>query len=295
MKKILYLSGSILAISVLIIAGVIFSLTSNVFGDSTQSTDEIRNVTEDIRLLNLINGLELDEEQMEFIMEKAKEAEQLKADFLSEVNGGNSDIAAVMQPLYKLKTQLMNDQNVPDDLKGQVHKANNWIKETKLAYDDSISGLAEEIEGILEPHQLYCLETYVPCLITPKAGAAGQVAGSEALVRHLTRIREIPDKIYNDREDQIVEQTFKRVKQHLPKGYVMDEQAEKDWIAAAYREVRNMSDEDFTFKKVELAEKQKSRYELPKPEIDICVKIERFLLNPAIISLLESKLDTATF
>lgn len=47
---------------------------------------------------------------------------------------------------------------------------------------------------------------------------------------------------------------------------------------------------EFELQKSNLVQQLKSRYTLPRLPVDVSVKIERFLLDPLIISLLEEML-----
>ena len=280
--------------SLIIAVVIVFGLSQSVLGRPLGDADELRKVTGEIRLLNLINGLELDKEQMEFIIQKAEEAKQLRADFSEKVSNDNPEVAKTLQPLQELRDTLLKGDNISGNLKAQVHKANQQMKEIQLEYHDKISQLAFEIKEILQPHQLYALENYVPCLIPPKQGAAGQANSSEAALKQLTRLREMPAPVFEERKDKIAQRIIEQIRRHLPRGYVIDEGAEKEWIISLLEEARSLSEADFAFKKTELVEKLKSRHALPKLPIDVSVKIERFLLNPEIIPLLNSKLAAGT-
>ena len=283
-----YILGLFLSL-VVTVAVVLGSLQST----SAQLPDyheELSKVMEEIRLLNLINGLELSEEQMQLIMQNAKEAEQLKAELLEKVNNGNPEITEALCTFQELRDILLKGENIPDDLKAQTHTANMLTKEITLEYQEKLTQLAFEIKEMLQPHQLCALEDYVPCLIPPKPWAIGQENGSEAGEKYLTKIREIPSTAFEEHKEVIAEQILGYMKMHLPRGYILDEDAEKEWIISLLEEARSLSEVDFAIGKTGLAEGLKSRYTPPQLPIDITLKIEKFLLNPEIIPLLESKL-----
>jgi len=280
----------LLVLGLVISLVIVFGLSQSVSAQPPEYAEDLRKVTGEIRLLNLINGLELDEEQMAFIIQKAGEAEQLKADFSEMVNNGNPEIAKALQTLQELKDILLKGENIPDDLKAETHKASLLTKEMTLEYQDRVSQLAFEIKEILQPHQLCALEQYVPCLIPPKPWAYGQEDDSEAGQRQLTRIREISAPVFEKNKEKIAGRIVEYMRIHLPRGYILDEEAEKEWIVSIFEEARALSEVDFAIEKVRLAENLKSRYALPELPIDIAVKVERFLLEPEIIPLLESRL-----
>jgi hypothetical protein len=291
-----YVLGLALTLSsvLLLSLGAAFGISRSASAQLPDYEHELRRVTEEIRLLNLINGLELSREQMEFIIQKAEEAEQLRAGLLEEMNNGNQKISQALQTLQELKDILLNGENIPDELKVQTHRSSLLTKEMTLEYQSQVSQLAVEIKAILQPHQLCALENYVPCLIPPKPWAYGQEDDSEAGARQLTRIREIPDPVFEENKDKIAQRIIEQMKLQLPRGYTLDEEAERRWLISLLEEARGLSDVDFAIEGTELAEKLKSRYAPARPAVDITVKIESFLLNPEIISLLESKLAADT-
>ena len=280
-----------LFLSLIISLSVVLGLSQSTSAQLPDYGEELRKVMEEIRLLNLINGLELGEEQIELIIQKAKEAEQLKAELLENVTNGNPQIPEALYTFQELKDILLKGENIPDDLKAQTHMANVLTKEITLEYQEKLSQLAFEIKEILQPHQLCALEDYVPCLIPPKPWAIGQEDGSEGGKRLLANIREVPAPIFEENKERITEQILNYMKMSLPRGYIQDEEAEKTWIISILEEARSLSEVDFAIEKTMLAEELKSRYTPPKPSTDITVKIEKFLLNPEIIPLLEFKLE----
>jgi hypothetical protein len=61
-------------------------------------------------------------------------------------------------------------------------------------------------------------------------------------------------------------------------------------ILSILEEARGLSDVEFELQKSDLVQQVKSAYELPQALVDVCLKIERHLLDPRIIPLLEEKL-----
>ena len=294
-KRYIFGLGLGLTLALCLVFGLvtIFGFSSSASAQLPDYNHELQRITEEIRLLNLINGLELSKEQTEFIIQKAKEAEQLRAKLLEEMNNGNPQIPKALHTFRELRVILLKGENIPDDLKAQTHKANLLTKEMTLKYQSQISQLAFQIKEILQPHQLCALENYVPCLIPPKPWAYGQEDSSEAGVKRLTRVREIPAPVFEKNKGEIAARVIQQMKIHLPRGYILDEEAEKQWIISLLEKARSLSEEDFAIDSTELVEKLKLRYAPPKIPVDITVKIERFLLNPEIISLLKSKLAGA--
>ena len=173
-----------------------------------------------------------------------------------------------------------------------MHRANVKTKKIIMSYQEKISQLALDIKTVLKPHQLYTLENYVACLIPPKQGAAGQADNPEAGLKQLTALRVLPDPTFKKRKEEIAQRILEQMKEHLPKGYVIDVEEEKRWILSLLEVVRSLSDRDFALYKIQLARELRYRHALPKLPIDVSVKIERYLLNSAIIPLLSQKLKS---
>ncbi|HID94025.1 MAG TPA: hypothetical protein EYP60_08005 [bacterium (Candidatus Stahlbacteria)] len=272
---------------------IILSLSQNVISEPVKRLDILLEVHKEIQLLNLINGLDLDREQMEVIIQRAEAAKKIRDEFLSKIKENSQEIAQTFQTLRELRDDLMQDKNISQNLRRRVHEANVRVKQLKERYDERITELALEVKGILHEHQLYALEQYVPCLIPPEKGSrVGQAENLEGAERQLIRIRNLPYPVFERRKEEIAQVTINHIRRHLPKGYIIDEEAEKERILSIFEEARSLSDVDFALRKTELIQRLKSKYELPKPPIDISVKIERFLLTPEIIPLLKEKMET---
>ena len=242
----------------------------------------------EVVLLNLINGLELSADQMRLILEKAKEAEELREEFKGKAEENVDETAEV---LGELRATLMRGEDIPPSLRERVHQvqgANNALREE---FEEEMTRLALEVKEALGEHQLYALEHFVPCLIPPEGEARiGQAEGTSHLERALERIREMPSPVFERRKKQMAQRAIELAKGHLPRGFIINEEEEKERLISIFEEARAMSDVEFELEKANLAQQLKSPYKLPELPLDVSVKIERFLLDPLIIPLLEEKL-----
>lgn len=266
-----------------------FFLSQNALGESGKCLDMITEVRRDIQLLNLINGLELNKRQMELIVQKAEEAEKIREEFNSRVIRENE--AGFIQVLKNLRESLAQGKEASPALKRQVHEKNRIVKELKKNYEERMTEFAVDVQKGLYEHQLYILDQYVPCLILPEGSSAGQVENLKGAERKLTRIRNMPDTIFERRKEKLAQRTLEALRRRLPRGFIIEEEEEKKRILSILDEARNLADVDFALKKTELAQKLKSKYALPKPPLDISVKIERLLLASRIIPLLKNRLE----
>ena len=95
--------------------------------NQTDIFDNITRTQREIQILNLINGLELSENQMNFILKKAKKTEKIKDNFYKEISNEKTS----HQILNQLKENRMENEEIPDELRKMVHYAEEKIKNIK--------------------------------------------------------------------------------------------------------------------------------------------------------------------
>jgi hypothetical protein len=255
--------------------------------NQTDIIDNITGMQKEIQILNLINGLELSENQMNFILEKAKKTEKIKDNFYKEI----SNEKTTHQILNQLKENRMENEEIPNELRKRVHYAEEKMRDYRLIMHESIENLANEVENMLDPNQIYQLEHYIPCLIPPPGEInIGQSEKPSGIIQQLKRIRQIPDWLYETKKYDIVDKTVEKMKKHLPRGTEFNENAERQRILGLFDEIRAISDIDFALKNEEYANELKGKYFIKKIPLNLSLRIERFLLDPLIIPILEEKI-----
>lgn len=251
---------------------------------------EIAKIQREIQILNLVNGLELSEYQMEFILEKAKEEKKIREDFQEKIEENEEH---VLTTFNQLKENRIEDGVIPNSLKKRVHYTSSRLQDEKMEMSESIDAIVQEVENVLEGNQIYALEHYVACLIPPPGKSRiGQSEKLLGLTKQLARIREIPDWIYATKKYEIADKAVEKIKRHLPAGTMFNEYAEQQRILDLFDEIRGISDVDFVLKEEEYVERIKGDYFPEKIPVNLTAKIERFLLNPLIIPILEEKLES---
>jgi hypothetical protein len=253
---------------------------------SAQAPPEEVDLQRQIQLLNLINGLELTPDQMRLILEKAQEAKMTREALKAE-----GDIAEMEAILAEITDTLMKGQNVPDELRDSFFSAKAANKRLLERYKKEALHLAEEIEEILEGHQLYALEHYAPCVIPPEGEARIGQARDARGVAVLERLRAVPA----DRFERHREKIARRVLQELQRRFgrrilILDREKELHRILDLMEEARSLSDVDFELEKENLMRELTAPYEASQRRVDVRPVIGRHLLDPAIIPLLEQKL-----
>lgn len=251
---------------------------------------DVGELQREVQLLNLLNGVELSADQMRFLLEKAQEAQEIREEFKDKADG---NIEETIEVLSELKAILMRGENIPDPLRERWYSTHSKNLKLKGEYEEEMTRMAREVQGILEEHQIYALEQFVPCVIPPKGGARiGQAEDTTAAEGVLARIRAIPTAKFERKKEEIARRIMERLKIHLPRGFVLaiSEETETARILSILEETKGLSDVEFELQKTDLVQQVKSAYELPEASTDTCLKIERHLLDPRIIPLLEEKL-----
>jgi hypothetical protein len=251
---------------------------------------DVGSLQREVQLLNLLNGLELSADQMRFLLEKAQEAEETREEFKDKADGNVAETVAV---LSELRNTLMKGENIPDSLREQWYSTHSKNLELRGEYEEEMARIAREVQDILEGHQIYALEHFVPCVIPPQGGARiGQAEDTTAGEETLARIRAIPNVKFERNKEEIARRIMERLKSHMPRDFApaINEEEEIARILAILEETRGLSDVEFELQKADLVQRVKSAYELPEVPVDVCLKIERHLLDPKIIPLLEEKL-----
>lgn len=240
-----------------------------------------------VQLLNLINGLELTPEQMHVILERARQAQEKR-----EALWDQADVEGMDAVLEEIRDALMAGQAISPELSERFFAIRADNERLVEAYQEEAIRLAQEIEGILEEHQLYALEHYVPCVIPPPGEVRiGQAQGAGGGVAALERLRAMPARRFERHKEEIARRVLERIREHMRGAVVLlDEEAELERITGLIEEARALSDVDFELQKEALAEELLAPYRAAYPQADRTVVIARHLLDPAIIPLLEEKL-----
>jgi len=245
-----------------------------------------------IQLLNLINGLELTPEQMHFILEKAVDARATR-----EALKAQADAAELEAILQEIRDALMAGLHVSGELRDAFFAAQEANKQLVETYRKEVLSLAKEIEEVLESHQVYALKQYTPCVIPPVGEPRIGQAGDGKAVALLERLRAVP----TDRFELHQERIARRIMTELERRFrgrllIPDREPELDRILALVEEARSLSDVAFELQKESLIQELLAPYEAARssggrPQADVAAVIGRYLLDPAIIPLLEQRLE----
>ena len=246
-----------------------------------------RDLRREIQIINLVNGLELSPAQRQLILNKALQSQQWREEAQSFYLSKQAELTLILETIKNLR---LENKAVPPELAQQFHQLEEQLKKHKVALQGKINSLAQEIEKALEPHQLYALQNYVPCVIPPRGESRiGQLVDVQGIGQRLARLRSMPDRLYERRKNDLINQTIEGMKIRtgfIPDGETTSELTAK--LADFYDRLRRLSEVDFEIKKEALV---KEFMELTKPKLrpmDLRKKIEIFLLAPEIVPILEA-------
>ncbi|HID07172.1 MAG TPA: hypothetical protein EYP10_08485 [Armatimonadetes bacterium] len=248
---------------------------------------------QDITCLNLINGLDLTPEQLKAIWEHAKRIAELVDKARRELEDVQMRALPVMN---RLREVLKQGKEIPEELARQVHYYQAWQERIAIWLDRQCERVAADVVEVLNENQLALLDEYIPCLIPPRTrdtSRIGQPSGTPpVIIKHLERLRRIPQPMYERIKDQIVAKMIERTEWHLGIK-VTDEQRKQ--LLATLDEVRRLSDVDFEARKEELAkrlligrdqERKRQRNERTRLR-----RIVQFLINPRVVELLAERVQ----
>lgn len=279
---------SVLATGIVLAWGLGFCAWAQIprFQDNTEQ------LRREIRLLNLVNGLELRPAQLSLILSRAGEIKALRENFEKSIHFREAELENILK---EIRSYLREYKEIPQEIARRFHALEGEQKRARLERDEKTQAYAQEIEKSLEPQQIYQLEKYVPCIIPSKGGSRiGQATDYKGFARKLERIRSIPDRLYEQRREMICQRTVEEIKLRVGRVPGFDETEIARKIGPFFDRVRSLSATDFEIQKEKLAEEFVSITKPQKPSIDLSRKIEAFLLAPEVISVLEGMTTSRT-
>ena len=251
--------------------------------------NKLEKIKTQIHILNLLNGLELSKDQMELILNIAQQAEVIRQKYKNLITQRENQVSSAYNEV--LAVAETGSVVIPDDIASSVHRINQEVDRIKEMAQEELINLVTKIKDNLEPHQLYALDDYKPCIIPPvKQGRIGQADDPQGFVKVLERVYSMPQDRYNLNKAEIAQRPIDRMKSKVSAGFIIDQEKLKTQLLKAMDEARQMSSVDFALKKDQIAQNIKAQLLPERPPLNIGVKIERFLLQPEIIPILEERL-----
>ncbi len=267
-------------------------ITVPIWGHPESSQEKLgkaEDLKKEIRVLNLINGLDLTQEQMEIVLANAKEYKKLKDQFEKALLRKHEEMEVALDDV---RSYLRENKDIPPQTVKNYRRLDREVREARLKIQEGMKNLTKKIEESLEPHQLYQLQEFVPCIIPPKGEKRiGQAKDYKSVTRNLDRIRRVPSRLYQQNKREIVEKTLEGFKLHAPLFADTDDEEMARRIESIYDEVRSLEDADFEIQRERLAEELISPFKPQAPSNGLTRKIAGFLLSAEAIPVLERRID----
>jgi len=266
--------------SILFVFSVILFFSFSGYGS------QVKELKQKIILYNLINGIYLDKEQIEFFLKEARKVNAFQGKIkeeLEEKEEEEKEILAVLKEEAKKEVFQPPSSLVSRLRRIKVEKAKIYKE-----FDAFVEEEAEKIKKILRREQVYLLENFKPCLIPPQGPSRiGESSDKKGRLNFLTRVRKMPSETYRIKKEEIIQKFIERYRLFHP--HLEEEKIDKlrEELEKIMEEARDMEDVEFSLKRNSFVERLKS-VERKGKVIKVEKKIKRLLLNPHLIPVLEN-------
>ena len=244
-----------------ILALIICILGSSVFADTTYFSEEelaelreIRQLREDINLCNLLNGIYLSKEQMEDILELAKEAQKIRQTYLEQ---SKQKLHKTKRAFEALRREVIKGTGINPHIGRRAASLNHKAKEQREALNEELRELEQRVGAILTAGQKQILLEFKPCLLPPRnlnePERAGQAFSSAPAIRVLRRLRQLPPRRYAIVRHRVIQRHLNNLTEHHYIEFTPEErQEEYQRLLALCDRVRAMNDVDLSSRKSNL-------------------------------------------
>jgi len=278
-------------VSIALIATLVLGIASVSFSRD-EALLELFEKNEDIQIINLLNGLDLNTEQMRSILRKAEQVKTLEERSTDEIRLFSSRLNELTD---NIKGKVGEGKvKLDKELSGEFVRLEQEMKRIKRQTYEKIDKLALAVEAELEEFQLYALDNYIPCIVPVITnGRIGQSGSDERNIKLLERIRKIPAFRYNNKKEEIIDNLLVRIKERIPPVIELDESEARIKISNIFDKARAMEDVEFGINKEALAEEFKESILPARKPFTRKVKIRKFLLSENIIPILRERLKVS--
>lgn len=264
-----------------------------------------KELSNEISIMNLVNGLYLTRDQMGRIIDLSSRARERIAKALQEHQRKGKEFECVLDELRMVLKDP--DQRIPESLEARVHELERDLREVKERVKRELKAMEDEMVGFLSPGQMEVIQEFNPCLIPPKnlkdPLRVGQAGGEQAEIEmHIEHLRNLPERPYCVLIDALLEKMVDEWN-HIFHFSPEERREELARLRGIADEARSLADAEFAIKKAGLARRVMQRFdEFHEQANDITdffarmgalSKAGKWLLNPRIIPILEERMKAA--
>lgn len=258
---------------------------------------DLLDMRNDIKSLNLINNLHLNNQQMRdylAILKNLKTKQDifettLKNDFIKQKVVFNQHIK-----------QLRENKKISQSIEIEVKKLDDKMKEDIINFNKERQLLEKNLDKLLTDNQIMLVYENIPCLIPPgdlkNPTRIGQAENNDEVKDGLKEIRKMNVLIYFIAREIWVSKYIEFYENHLKVMNNKERNIEKNRLFKIFDETRNLNEVDFEIQKDELAKRVTAKIFGEIKNFRKCDPhvLGEDLLNINMIPVIEKRLKEAT-
>ncbi|MEW5821912.1 MAG: hypothetical protein AB1782_17085 [Cyanobacteriota bacterium] len=287
----------ILSILLIILMTISFNLTTYSEPYIRPMDQDLLDMRNDIKSLNLINNLHLNNQQMRdylAILKNLKTKQDifettLKNDFIKQKVVFNQHIK-----------QLRENKKISQSIEIEVKKLDDKMKEDIINFNKERQLLEKNLDKLLTDNQIMLVYENIPCLIPPgdlkNPTRIGQAENNDEVKDGLKEIRKMNVLIYFIAREIWVSKYIEFYENHLKVMNNKERNIEKNRLFKIFDETRNLNEVDFEIQKDELAKRVTAKIFGEIKNFRKCDPhvLGEDLLNINMIPVIEKRLKEAT-
>lgn len=207
---------------------------------------ELQGLHADISLANMINGLNLNTEQLWALTEIAYQADDVRDRYHAAMDPA---MTQMRDASAELRRCLLEEGTASERTIHAVELATREFQNHRYDFHRELLALEDEIEAVLDENQLQLMEGTRPCVRPPdelslvRVGQTG-AAGSR-LTEQLESMRQLDEVGFERRKGRFIERSLNRRDERLASGDEEAEAAHTQAMSDALDAVYEMSDIDW--------------------------------------------------
>lgn len=218
--------------------------------------EELKEIQEEISLLNLLRGLYLSEDQITQIYEIAVEANNAVESSASPIL---RDKEVIVATFADLRNKLFQGAGQETQLQQKAQQISDRLKEAQEKVLEHLAKLETRVSRVMTSAQLEIIEGFVPCLIPPRdlknpvrVGQAGAAEGPLARMTEL--IYATPEDVWREKKMILLGKVVQKIEEKSGK---LSDSMRSDLLnrlTATAKKIRATDQVDFALKKGDLAD-----------------------------------------